>query len=1194
MGNCCTRGNDAVPEKAKRSNIDDRKNNDLQPLIDTSDVTAETNSTDHEGGEVSLEMSLVVEHILNMTSFSLIDAWKKVDIDNKEEIDIERDLYKIFLYFVEEYIKKKTGKLTVGTRYKQRAEGLANEIADHFQFILANYEYEGGSTISQDFYLENFQQYLADPQPIARSPDPQEMQSTYTMTESMEILTHQPIVTPIIEEYNEPFDMLSFISTSSTIKEDPGFNADHTVTLLREALEAPKKKRGEQVGEILSQLTESQRTAVREAFVGPKNQSLQSALEDNFSGDLLLVLSELCRSSAYNDAEWIEKSRNKLNINTSVINEILMSRTNTQLAEIKQAYKERFGRDLLESLLQSFNDTGSYGSLLKLVLTEDARILRKELNPKDLKEKKIRDDAKLLYHILETTKGKLNKLKVIEMLCHRSWFHIAILCKEYGKKSKYDLKTMIERKFGKNSKSGDALQKIIDVSRNRHSFFAQLLFQSMKGMSTDDSILIRVIVGRSCIDLGEIAAEFSQKYGNGKTLLQFIKSNARKGTYRNILLRIAAIGADAMLDGLDEPDEDSLNSPNGGTYTTDDDMKVLESHHSISFSQSTVDGDEKDRPRQTWDEFVSSSPTMLAKADFNADQMAEELLSVLNDKKKKKDAKRMLIQSLTRINNRQRQDLKKAFQENPANERAQELTEATQDTLRKGKTMIVMLGLLQRPAEFNCFWVKQAIKSKKLDLLIEILVSCSNYEIKKLKDHYEQTENSDLLQDINKSMLGNKKTAQGLIRKMLEAKRPELTHPDKKLCKIHLTEMNKLLKKKNQKECKQFFAKLFVENSYSQIKYEINKFNTASELSLVTIVKKIMGNGYSGIILENIIKISTNRYGYFCEKLRESMKGMSTSEHILIRILIGRAEKDLGDIVQYFAEETYGEGKTLKQWLEQTLKGSFLTSLLQIAGIYEAGDGDDVDLEDFESQTESDMLAMSNDTSGSGYAGSYGQAQPKAVSMALVASKSAALPAHSTVPLKAKLPHTRSTADVIDSGSDEVRSPSPRLSEIDEDEAHKPLPADKSPRIVITTPSMIEEENKVQAAQKTYDPYDINEAEFGAFIIEKVNEKTAQRLMQHLKQGSKGKANDESDDDVIGGKQCIHVLLFACVLFLKYKEKVEKRAEVQIDKKKLKKSLMPSYNWIMENKLTDNATLQKSKYKILGKWLKEYYQVKHE
>ena len=155
---------------------------------------------------------------------------------------------------------------------------------------------------------------------------------------------------------------------------------------------------------------------------------------------------------------------------------------------------------------------------------------------------------------------------------------------------------------------------------------------------------------------------------------------------------------------------------------------------------------------------------------------------------------------------------------------------------------------------------------------------------------------------------------------------------DKKLCKIHLTEMSKLLKEKNQKKCKQFFAKLFVENSYAQISYEVEKFNRTSEQTLVHVVKKIMGSGYSAIIIENIMQIATDRLGYFSEKLRDSMKGIGTDEQLLIRTLISRSEKDLNDISHYFEEHNYGDGKTLKQWIIDDTKGSFRTALLTIAG----------------------------------------------------------------------------------------------------------------------------------------------------------------------------------------------------------------------------------------------------------------------
>merc|ERR1712154_460164 len=91
------------------------------------------------------------------------------------------------------------------------------------------------------------------------------------------------------------------------------------------------------------------------------------------------------------------------------------------------------------------------------------------------------------------------------------------------------------------------------------------------------------------------------------------------------------------------------------------------------------------------------------------------------------------------------------------------------------------------------------------------------------------------------------------------------------------------------------------------------------------------------------------------------MKGMSISEQMLIRIFVGRAEKDLGDIVQYFAEENYGEGKTLKQCMQSSLKGSFRTALLRIAGIsddllFEEEENNEVSIgTDYESQTDTEM-----------------------------------------------------------------------------------------------------------------------------------------------------------------------------------------------------------------------------------------------
>ena len=204
--------------------------------------------------------------------------------------------------------------------------------------------------------------------------------------------------------------MLQYITTSPTIVSNytnNNFDVNHCISLLRDALKTNKKQRGTEVGHILVSLTEIERVEVSHNYIGDNNESLYGVLDNSFSGDLLLLLCELSRSSSDNDVEWIEKARNKINANTTIINQILMSRTNYQLKSIKSAYKQRFGRELLESLLQSFNGNASYVLLLKFILSDDINTQRKEIKQKYITQKKIKEDTRNLFNLLENSKGTI-------------------------------------------------------------------------------------------------------------------------------------------------------------------------------------------------------------------------------------------------------------------------------------------------------------------------------------------------------------------------------------------------------------------------------------------------------------------------------------------------------------------------------------------------------------------------------------------------------------------------------------------------------------------------------------------------------------------------------------------------------------------------------------------------------------------
>lgn len=48
--------------------------------------------------------------------------------------------------------------------------------------------------------------------------------------------------------------------------------------------------------------------------------------------------------------------------------------------------------------------------------------------------------------------------------------------------------------------------------KNRAGFFAEQLYKSMKGIGTDDNRLIRLVVTRCEVDMGEIKNDFVRRY----------------------------------------------------------------------------------------------------------------------------------------------------------------------------------------------------------------------------------------------------------------------------------------------------------------------------------------------------------------------------------------------------------------------------------------------------------------------------------------------------------------------------------------------------------------------------------------------------------------------------------------------------------------------------------------------------------
>ena len=71
---------------------------------------------------------------------------------------------------------------------------------------------------------------------------------------------------------------------------------------------------------------------------------------------------------------------------------------------------------------------------------------------------------------------------------------------------------------------GKGMATIIKVVNDRHAYFAEKLYKSMKGLGTDDQALIRIMVSRAEVDMGNIKASFAQQYG--KQLMIYMETTS--------------------------------------------------------------------------------------------------------------------------------------------------------------------------------------------------------------------------------------------------------------------------------------------------------------------------------------------------------------------------------------------------------------------------------------------------------------------------------------------------------------------------------------------------------------------------------------------------------------------------------------------------------------------------------------------
>ncbi|CAK7324865.1 unnamed protein product [Dovyalis caffra] len=275
---------------------------------------------------------------------------------------------------------------------------------------------------------------------------------------------------------------------------------------------------------ILAHRDAAQRSLIQHEYRTLYSEDLLKRLSSELTGKLETAVLLWMHDLPGRDAIIVRQALMTGTLNLEAATEVICSRTPSQIQVFKQHYHAKFGV-YLEHDIES-HTSGDHKKLL-LAYASMPRYEGREVD----REMAVKD-AKALYKAGEKKWGTDEKT-FIHIFSERSAAHLAAVDSAY-----HDMYGNSLEKAIKKETSGyfeHALKTILLCSVNPAKYFAKVLRKAMKGMGTNDTALIRVIVTRTEIDMQYIKAEYLKKYK--KTLNDAVHSET-SGHYRAFLLAL--------------------------------------------------------------------------------------------------------------------------------------------------------------------------------------------------------------------------------------------------------------------------------------------------------------------------------------------------------------------------------------------------------------------------------------------------------------------------------------------------------------------------------------------------------------------------------------------------------------------------------------------------------------------------------
>lgn len=309
----------------------------------------------------------------------------------------------------------------------------------------------------------------------------------------------------------------------ATIVANPVFEPEHAADDLMKAMKGLGTNEA-LIIEVIAKHNNEQRQKMKIAFQEKFKKDLDKELGKELSLDFKKLTEALMMPPRVYDAHEVRTALKGIGTKENVLIEVLLTRTHPEMKGLKEAYQQKYSRELGEDIQK--DTKGTFQRLLLSEITLGRPIGDEVDGPQAVK------DAKA---IMAAGQGQLGTDESVfsAILTTRSFAQLRLVFKAYYELTTDDIEKAICREAMGHVQ--DAWLTLVGVAKGMSDYYAEKIHKSLKGFGTDDSALIRIIAGRSEVDLQSIKMVYGHKFG--RPLVEMVRSNT-KGDYRKLLTAI--------------------------------------------------------------------------------------------------------------------------------------------------------------------------------------------------------------------------------------------------------------------------------------------------------------------------------------------------------------------------------------------------------------------------------------------------------------------------------------------------------------------------------------------------------------------------------------------------------------------------------------------------------------------------------